>query len=57
MRKKMMGEVNIIIFKSKVELSRFPPYSDVHVPHVYRVNSCVALLKGLHKPLYGVPKP
>ena len=57
MLKQMVGEVEELTSKSKVDLSRLPPCRDSLVPHIYRVNHRLAHYKRAYKATFFSPKP
>jgi len=57
MLRKMVGENQELTTKSKVELSRFPPFRDNLIPHIGRVNCRLANYKRAHKAIILCPNP
>ena len=57
MLKQMVGEDEELTPKTKVDLSRLPPYRDSLVPHIYRVNHRLAHYKRADKATFFSPKP
>ena len=43
--------------KSAVDLSKLPPCFDNLLPHIYRINYCLAIYKRADQPIEEAPKP
>ena len=54
---KMVGENEQLTTKSMVELSRLPPCKNNLVPHIARVNHCLAIYTRAHQATIDGPKP
>ena len=57
MLKKMAGENEVLSKKSKVDLSRILPCHDSLIPHLERVNHCMAGYRRAANAIWGAPKP
>ena len=57
MLKKMVGENEVLSRKSRVDLSRIPPYHDSLIPHLERVNHRMAGYLRAADAIWEAPKP
>ena len=53
----MFGEKEALTMRSKVDLSKLPHCKDNLVPHIHRVNHCIAHFKRADQRSFWYPKP